>query len=59
VGGAKGCHVRSRLAPPLHEVVAPRGRVFAVIGFTVARGRIVAIDVFADPEKLRGLTFGE
>jgi len=40
-------------------VVAPRGRVFAVIGFTVARGRIVEIDVVADPEKLRGLTVGE
>ena len=40
-------------------VVAPRGRVFAVIGFTVARGHIVEIDVVADPEKLRGLTVGE
>jgi hypothetical protein len=26
-----------------------------VIGFTVARGRIVEIDVIANPERLRGL----
>src|SRR4051794_39917323 len=28
---------------------------FAVVGFTVAGGRIVAIDLIADPQKLRGL----
>jgi RNA polymerase sigma-70 factor (ECF subfamily) len=33
-------------------VVAPRGRRFAVIAFTVARGRIVEIDILADPARL-------
>jgi RNA polymerase sigma factor (sigma-70 family) len=36
-------------------VVAPRGRAFSVMGFTVADGRIVAIDALADPERLREL----
>jgi RNA polymerase sigma-70 factor (ECF subfamily) len=36
-------------------VVAPHGRVFSVMGFTVAHGRIVAIDSLADPERLREL----
>src|SRR5918999_1691700 len=34
-------------------VVAPRGRPFAVMGFTVRRGKIVEIDVLADPARLR------
>jgi RNA polymerase sigma factor (sigma-70 family) len=33
-------------------VVAPRGRPFAVMGFTVRSGKIVEIDVLADPERL-------
>jgi RNA polymerase sigma-70 factor (ECF subfamily) len=36
-------------------VVAPRGRPFAVIGFTVARGMIAEIDVLADPARLSEL----
>jgi RNA polymerase sigma-70 factor (ECF subfamily) len=36
-------------------VVAPRGEPFAVMGFTVVGGRIVAIDVLSDPERLREL----
>ncbi|HEY3186903.1 MAG TPA: RNA polymerase sigma factor SigJ [Solirubrobacteraceae bacterium] len=36
-------------------VVAPRGRAVAVAGFTVARGRIVEIDLLADPARLREL----
>jgi RNA polymerase sigma factor (sigma-70 family) len=36
-------------------VVAPRGRPFAVMGFTVWRGKIAEIDVLADPERLRRL----
>ncbi len=36
-------------------IVGPERRPFAVVGFTVARGRIVAIDLIIDPEKLRGL----
>jgi RNA polymerase sigma factor (sigma-70 family) len=36
-------------------VVAPGGRPFSVMGFTVQDGRIVAIDALADPERLREL----
>jgi RNA polymerase sigma-70 factor (ECF subfamily) len=34
-------------------VVTVRGRPFAVLGFTVAAGKIVAIDAIADPERVR------
>ena len=33
-------------------VVTMRGRPFAVMGFTVSEGKIAAIDVFADPERI-------
>jgi RNA polymerase sigma-70 factor, ECF subfamily len=36
-------------------VVAPRGRPFSVLGFTVVGGRIVEIDAITDPERLRVL----
>jgi RNA polymerase sigma factor (sigma-70 family) len=36
-------------------VVAPRGRPIAVTGFTVADGKIVEMDVLADPARLREL----
>jgi RNA polymerase sigma factor (sigma-70 family) len=36
-------------------VVAPRGRVVVVAGFTVAHGKIVEIDVLADRARLREL----
>lgn len=36
-------------------IVGAGRRPFAVVGFTVARGRITAIDVITDPVKLRGL----
>jgi RNA polymerase sigma-70 factor, ECF subfamily len=36
-------------------VVAPHGEPFAVLGVTVAHGKIVEIDVVADPERLRQL----
>jgi RNA polymerase sigma factor (sigma-70 family) len=36
-------------------VVASRGRPFSVMGFTVAGGRIVEIDILADPARLRRL----
>jgi RNA polymerase sigma factor (sigma-70 family) len=36
-------------------VVAQRGRAIAVSGFTVANGRIVEIDLLADPARLREL----
>jgi RNA polymerase sigma-70 factor (ECF subfamily) len=37
-------------------VVAPGGRPMAVVGFTSARGRIVAIDLVADRDKLKRLS---
>jgi RNA polymerase sigma-70 factor (ECF subfamily) len=36
-------------------VVADGGQPLSVMGFTVAGGRIVAIDVLADPDRLREL----
>jgi RNA polymerase sigma-70 factor (ECF subfamily) len=36
-------------------VVAPEGKPFAVMGFTIAGGRIVEIDALTDPERLSRL----
>ncbi|HZA75821.1 MAG TPA: RNA polymerase sigma factor SigJ [Acidimicrobiales bacterium] len=36
-------------------VVAPRGRPFSVMAFTVRNGKIVEIDALTDPERLRQL----
>ncbi|MBJ7598595.1 MAG: hypothetical protein DLM67_11990 [Candidatus Nephthysia bennettiae] len=36
-------------------VWAPGGQPLVVFGFTMARGKIVAIDLLADPERLRQL----
>jgi RNA polymerase sigma-70 factor, ECF subfamily len=36
-------------------VVAPRGRPFSVLGFTVRDGKIVEIDGITDPERLARL----
>jgi hypothetical protein len=36
-------------------VTAPGGQPFAIMGFTVRGGKIVEIDVFADPTRLRQL----
>ena len=36
-------------------VLAPRGRLLMVLSFTIARGKIVAIDAVADPARLRQL----
>jgi RNA polymerase sigma factor (sigma-70 family) len=33
----------------------PDGKLFAVIGFTIVRGRIVEMDILADPERLERL----
>jgi RNA polymerase sigma-70 factor (ECF subfamily) len=38
-------------------VVTVAGRPFAVLGFTVAGGRIVEIDAFADPDRVRRLAY--
>ena len=39
-------------------VIAPRGRAFSVMAFTVANGRIVQIDALLDPERLAQLDLG-
>jgi RNA polymerase sigma-70 factor (ECF subfamily) len=59
-GGIGGEHVRETaiLRPVLVNgspgvVVTVRGRPFVVMGFIVARGKIVEIDVIADPERVR------
>jgi RNA polymerase sigma factor (sigma-70 family) len=36
-------------------VVAPRGRLFRVLSFTITGGKIVEVDVIADPARLRQL----
>jgi RNA polymerase sigma factor (sigma-70 family) len=36
-------------------VVAPRGRLLMVLGFTIRGGKIVEIDAIADPDRLRRL----
>jgi RNA polymerase sigma-70 factor, ECF subfamily len=36
-------------------VVAPHGRPFSVMGFTVVDGRIAAIDALNDPDRLARL----
>ncbi len=36
-------------------VMAPRGRLFRALSFTITRGKIVQIDVIADPARLRQL----
>jgi RNA polymerase sigma-70 factor (ECF subfamily) len=36
-------------------LVAPRGRLVTVLTFTIAAGRIVAIDIIADPQRLARL----
>jgi RNA polymerase sigma-70 factor (ECF subfamily) len=33
----------------------PDGRVFSVLGFTIAGGKVVEIDIQADPERLSRL----
>jgi len=59
--GALAYSARSRFAQlalvdgAVGVVVAPRGRLLVVLAFTFADGKIVAIDVVADPERLRAL----
>ncbi|HKB80432.1 MAG TPA: sigma-70 family RNA polymerase sigma factor [Thermoanaerobaculia bacterium] len=58
---ARAMRGRARAARPvlidgdLGVVVAPRGRLMMVLRFTIAGGRISAIDAIADPEHLRRL----
>ncbi|WP_437320167.1 sigma-70 family RNA polymerase sigma factor [Sorangium sp. So ce385] len=66
--GARACAKRAlsgargaKLARPalvdgaVGVVLAPRGRLFRVLRFTLARGKIAGIDVIGDPEQLRDL----
>jgi ketosteroid isomerase-like protein len=58
---AKQFSGRAQLARPalvngaVGVVVAPRGQLLLVLGLTITRGKIVAIDVVGDPERLRQL----
>jgi RNA polymerase sigma factor (sigma-70 family) len=40
-------------------ILAPRGRLFLVMTFTIAHGKIVAIDVIANPERLQRLDLAD
>jgi RNA polymerase sigma-70 factor (ECF subfamily) len=49
-------HVRAALVNgAAGAVVAPPGRLFSVMAFTVANGKITQIDALVDPERLAGL----
>jgi RNA polymerase sigma factor (sigma-70 family) len=52
-----GRYARLALVNGAAGVVArtPEGRLLAVMGFTVSHGKIVEIDILADPERLRRL----
>jgi hypothetical protein len=58
---AKTFSGRARAAQPAlvngaaGAVWAPGGRPRVVVGFTITRGKIVEIDILADPERLRQL----
>lgn len=39
-------------------IVAPRGRLFRVLRFTFANGRIIAMEVIGSPERLRAIAVG-
>ena len=62
---AQGAVAFSRMAPFIQPalvdgsvglVLAPEGRLSRALRFTIADRRIVAVDVVADPERLRALT---
>lgn len=36
-------------------IAAPEGKAFSLTGFTVRDGKIVAMDILADPERLQGI----
>ncbi|MFF3455422.1 RNA polymerase sigma factor SigJ [Streptomyces sp. NPDC002730] len=40
-------------------VAAPEGQLFSVMGFTLTHGKIVEIDILADPERLRRLDLSD
>jgi hypothetical protein len=59
--GALASSERARFTQPalvngtVGLVMAPRGRLFLVLGFTITDGKITDIDVVADPARLRQL----
>jgi RNA polymerase sigma-70 factor (ECF subfamily) len=62
---AQGAIVAARGARAAHPalidgevglVIAPKGRLFRVLRFTLARGKIAQIEVIGDPERLRQLS---
>jgi RNA polymerase sigma-70 factor (ECF subfamily) len=50
-GGARAALIDGAVG----AVVAPAGRLFLALGFTIEDGRITAIEAIADPERLRRL----
>jgi RNA polymerase sigma-70 factor (ECF subfamily) len=40
-------------------IVAPRGRLFRVLRFTYANGRIATMEVIGDPERLEAIEIAE
>jgi RNA polymerase sigma-70 factor, ECF subfamily len=59
--GARLASERARFTQPalvngaVGLVMAPRGRLSLVLGFTITEGKITEIDVIADPDRLREL----
>jgi RNA polymerase sigma-70 factor, ECF subfamily len=61
---ARGTRLAPQARPALVNgtpgfIVGPEHRPFAVVGFTVARGRIVEIDLITDPDKLGRLSLAD
>jgi len=62
--GARLASARTRFTRPalvngsVGLVMAPRGRLAVVLAFTIADDRVTAIDVIADPDRLRALELG-
>jgi RNA polymerase sigma factor (sigma-70 family) len=60
IKAARGAHLAR---PAIVEgsvglIVAPRGRLFRVLRFTFTNGRIAAMEVIGDPERLRSIEVG-
>ena len=59
--GASAASERVRFTQPalvngaVGLVMAPLGKLFLVLGFTITEDRITGIDIIADPDRLRGL----
>ncbi|MEU7901025.1 hypothetical protein AB0B45_50410 [Nonomuraea sp. NPDC049152] len=59
--GARLASARARFTQPalvngaVGLVMAPRGQLFLVLGFTIKDDKITEIDVIADPDRLRHL----